>query len=212
MARAEQRKARTDIFERGVRVPDSKTKSGYRRDKSQPNPEGDNKLVEKGQTYYTWSFRFGGTHISLTPPRRSQLTQSSFLGQLYDIEDRIGDLTADDADGLKSEVDDIVSELENLKDETQSSKDNMPEGLQEGDTGQLLQERVDALENAISEFEALDLEYDEPDEDDIRAELDPEEGEENVTDDQVEEEKRVKLEDWLTEKIGEVQDISIDAS
>ena len=52
----------------------------------------------------------------------------------------------------------IADELSNILDETQDSLDNMPEGLQEGDTGQLLQERIDNLDEAISELESIDYE------------------------------------------------------
>ena len=34
----------------------------------------------------------------------------------------------------------------------------MPEGLQEGDTGQLIQERIDTLSDVISELESIDYE------------------------------------------------------
>lgn len=50
----------------------------------------------------------------------------------------------------------IADELSNIRDEAQDSLDNMPEGLQEGDTGQLLQERIDNLDEAISELENID--------------------------------------------------------
>lgn len=216
MTQVEHRKARTDIYERGIKVPDAKTKSGFRRDRSQPHPDGDKKLVEKGQKYYTWAFRFGPSYISLTPPRRSQLTQSSFLGQLYDLEDRIGEISADSPEDLQSERDDIVSELESLRDETQSSFDNMPEGLQQGDTGQLLEERVNAVEEAISEFEGVELDYDEPDDSELESELeedfteDPEEVKAHA--EAIERLKQEKLEEWLEEKIGELKEISIEAS
>ena len=52
----------------------------------------------------------------------------------------------------------IADELSNILDTTQDSLDNMPEGLQEGDTGQLLQERIDNLYSAISDLEAIDYE------------------------------------------------------
>lgn len=50
----------------------------------------------------------------------------------------------------------IADELSTIRDNTQDSLDNMPEGLQEGDTGQLLQERIDNLDEAISELESID--------------------------------------------------------
>lgn len=53
-------------------------------------------------------------------------------------------------------VQSIIDELETLRDNCQDNLDNMPEGLQEGDTGQLLQERIDQLEDVISELESID--------------------------------------------------------
>lgn len=50
----------------------------------------------------------------------------------------------------------IADELSNLRDELQDNLDNMPEGLQEGDTGQLLQERIDNLDSAICDLESID--------------------------------------------------------
>lgn len=61
--------------------------------------------------------------------------------------------------------DSIVSELEYIRDEQQERLDNMPEGLQQGDTGMLLQDRIDCLESAISELEDIDFDDPEQDED-----------------------------------------------
>ncbi len=50
--------------------------------------------IAKGDTYYKWSFRFGGTHKSLTYPRPSQLTQSKLsdpLAQQEAAEDMLGE-------------------------------------------------------------------------------------------------------------------------
>ena len=60
--------------------------------------------------------------------------------------------------------DSIISDLECIRDEQQERLDNMPEGLQQGDTGQLLQDRIDQLEAAISDLENIDFELDEDEE------------------------------------------------
>lgn len=206
MPKVEIRKARTDIYARGIRIPSEKTKSGFRKDKSQPHPDGDKMIVAKGQSYYTWSFNFGPTFISLTYPKRSQLTQSDFLGQVYDLEDRIGELSCDSAEDLDSERNDIVSELESLRDETQERFDNMPEGLQQGDTGQLLEERVSAVEDWISELEGVDLDYDEPTDEDLEDDVDPDTEDKAA---ELEKLKAEKLEEWLDEKTSELKDIAI---
>lgn len=115
--------------------------------------------IVKGDTYYRWQFNFSKVvHRSKTRPSRSQLTQSSFLSQLYDLEDNL----LLDRDDLEGSVQILVSEIEQLRDECQDSLDNMPEHLQEtSDSGITLQERIDALEDWISQLESVDLEVDE---------------------------------------------------
>jgi hypothetical protein len=138
--------------------------------------------IKKGEPYYWWAFRFGGKHMSKEPPRRSQTTQSAFYGTLWDIEDDLSALPADD--GLKDALDDIASRLRELGEECQSSLDNMPEGLQQGDTGQLLQERIDGCESAADELENIDCDV------------------ESKGDDQTEEE-------FWQEKLDEAQQVSM---
>ena len=120
--------------------------------------------IKKGDSYYWWKFYRCGKQYSTTPPTRSQLTRSPFYSALYEIEDT---MQAADED-YESARDTAVEELENLKDETQEKYDNMPPSLQEGDTGQLLQERVEGLDNIISELQALSLDGDS---DEVREEL-----------------------------------------
>ena len=52
----------------------------------------------------------------------------------------------------------IAAELESIRDDVQERLDNMPEGLQEGDIGQKLQERIDNLAIAIDELYNIDVE------------------------------------------------------
>lgn len=109
--------------------------------------------IAKGDTYYYTKMKAGPRSSrvlrSKTPFRRSQLTGSEYLGTLYDIEDDQAKLDSlDDAS-------DIAERYRTLGEETQEKFDNMPDGLQEGDTGQMLQERADACEAAATEIEDL---------------------------------------------------------
>jgi hypothetical protein len=113
--------------------------------------------IKKGESYYWWKFRRGGMHKSKIAPKPSQLTQSEFWSTVYSIQENY-DKTPDSKEDIESQVDEIKSELEQCKDETQEKLDNMPEGLQQGDTGQLLEERVSSLDECISELEGIDLE------------------------------------------------------
>jgi hypothetical protein len=140
--------------------------------------------IKAGESYYWWKFRYGGKRYSKTPPRRSQLTQSAFYSTLYDIEDRLGELRADD--GLETDVADIAQELRELAEECESSLENMPDQLRDGDAGQMLQERVEACNNAADELDALT--FDVSDKEDDESET-----------------------DFWQAKLEEVQAVSIDA-
>lgn len=145
--------------------------------------------IKKGESYYWWAFMVGGRggpkHYSKTAPRPSQLTQSEFLGSLYALQEEIDDLDAND--GLGAAVEDIASRLRDLGTEQSDKKDNLPEGLQEGPTGELLQERADACEAAADDLEGITFDVSEKE------------------DDQSDE-------DYWQEKLDEVQEITIDAS
>lgn len=114
--------------------------------------------IKKGESYYWWKFRYGGKHVSRTPPKASQLTQSDYLAQIYDIEDEIASLSA--SEDLKDTAEDLASRFRDLASECEDKLNNMPESLQQGSTGELLQERADACNSAADEFEAIDFEYD----------------------------------------------------
>lgn len=194
--------------------------------------------IKIGDTYYWWKFRRGGKQFSKTYPKRSQLTQSGFLSQLYDVQDTISALSASDPCDLESMVDDIKSNLENMRDDCQSSLDNMPEHLQESSSsGQLLTERIEGLDSAISELEDVDLDYDEPSDEELEdeakdelateiqeemqklqdEELDDDTAEElaqknlqSEIDAIVERLKEEKMQEFVNEKIEEIQNISFD--
>ena len=91
------------------------------------------------------------------------MTGSEFLSTMYAIEDdeiqgvSIEAIVAD----AQSVIDNIVGQLEELRDETEGRRDNMPEQLQDAPTGEILQNRVDSVEEMLSELEDVDLEIDE---------------------------------------------------
>jgi hypothetical protein len=112
--------------------------------------------IAKGQMHYTWSIFTGAssrTYRQLTPPRRSQLTGSEFLSAVFDIEDDLAALTSLD------DLEDIIDRLDTLSSETQDKFDNMPEGLQQGDTGQMLESRANGCSAAKDELDEIKDEY-----------------------------------------------------
>lgn len=118
----------------------------------------DNPAVKAGESYYWWKFRYAGKRYSKERPRRSQLTQSAYLGTVYDLEDALV------AFGDAADTEGLVLDLDNLRDECENSLDNMPQILQEtSESGMLLQERIDALEDGIQLLQDLELgEIEEP--------------------------------------------------
>ncbi len=127
----------------------------------------DNPVCKKGESYYWWKFRYGGKRYSLTRPRPSQLTQSAYYGGIRSLVEQIEDTEVNDNDDFTSLRDEISSELETIGSECQENLDNMPEQLQYAPTGELLQERIDACENAQSEVDGVEeFDEEEPDIDD----------------------------------------------
>lgn len=70
------------------------------------------------------------------------------------------DLTQSRADRLaqiEGDIADCVSEIESLRDEMQEWHDSIPENLQDGDKASEVQESIDALEEAITSIQDIDL-------------------------------------------------------
>ncbi len=120
--------------------------------------------IKQGESYYWWKFRNSGKFYSKTLPKPSQLTQSDFMSQFLALEEQVSALSPDDS--LPDAVNDIVAELQSLGEEQRDKLSNMPEGLQQGDTGQLLEERAEACDNVAQELEGIDMDIEEPEEGD----------------------------------------------
>lgn len=118
--------------------------------------------IKKGESYYWWQFAFGPKMVSKTHPSRSQLTRSEFLGQVYEIEDRIQAFDSQCApEDLISEAEEIIEEIRMLGSECEEKRSNMPEQLQDAPSGEMLQSRVDECESWADEMEGVELELEE---------------------------------------------------
>lgn len=216
------KKAQKNIYEHGKYV-EYKSLKGKRAgqtltklDRTIPRDQNDKIMIAVGESYYTWKFMKGGQHFSKTAPRRSQLTQSSYLSTLYDIEDRVSEFSCDEPGELESFRDEIQSEVESLKEETEDALDRIPDQLKEAPVGCMLDERIQALDSAISELESIDCDYEELDRDELLEEIASETGidtdeegwEEKISDDEYITKKNEKLQEWINEKIEELNGIS----
>lgn len=143
----------------------------------------DNKAagIKKGQEYWYWSHQVGGRFVKTifkTQPTRSQTTSSEFYSEAYGLEDQlsalIDTLRGEKATEVYSSPDDLAGDVESLAGEIRSlgeaqdeKRSNMPEGLQESETGSLLEERAgncetlaSDLESASQEIQSIDTEGD----------------------------------------------------
>lgn len=148
--------------------------------------------IKAGDMYYTASIKTGPrssrTIRSLKPIPRSQLTTSAFLSGWYAVQEGI------EGEALTADViRDCASTIRELGEAAMESYENMPEGLQEGETGQLLYARAEGSETTADELgrvadELDDLEepieeaFDPSDYAEEMSEMDPEDVEEFLAD------------------------------
>ena len=113
------------------------------------------KVIPAGSKYYKGEINFGPTIV-----RCEECKLESWEVTTSDYQLSVGEIVYRWRDNYNLEEgvnEDIASALEEIRDDLQDRLDNMPEGLQEGDVGQLIQERIDALESAIDDLNSFDL-------------------------------------------------------
>lgn len=127
--------------------------------------------VKVGDPYYWWKTRttvgksyVSQMHYSKDKPKPSQLTRSEYMGQLMDLEAQGFDRGSRD-DAVAS-FNSMAEEVRALGEEQADKLSNMPDGLQQSETGELLQARADKCEEIASALEdaANELENWTPDE------------------------------------------------
>lgn len=163
----------------------------------------DNQVCKKGESYYWWKFRFGGKQYSKTEPRQSQLTGSEFLSQMYSFGETIGDLKPENMEELRSEVENMTEEIRALGEECTEKQYNMPDSLQDSETGQLLENRNEECENMASELESIEME--DIDEEELKTEAKDELEGDDPTEKEIQELMEEKKQEKLQEVLEEVQ-------
>lgn len=113
-----------------------------------------NTLIEVGMSYYKGEINFGPTIVRCTRCKLQpwEVTTSEYSLQVGELVNNWSETYGQGEEALEE----ISSELENIRDQVQERLDNMPEGCQEGDVGQMMQERIDALESAQSDIDCID--------------------------------------------------------
>lgn len=203
--------AQKNIYKTGKRV-EYKSEKGKRAgqtlsktDRTIPADEHDEIFIAKGESYYWWQFLYGSKNYSKTAPRRSQLTQSGFLSQLYALEESIEEFTCENKEDFDSFKEEILSEIDEMKEQRESSLDAMPEQLKQAPTGELLQERIDNLESWHDEIDSIECE--DYDEEELKNEIKSED--EEISDEDLKSELQNKIQEIVDTAIEELQGTSL---
>jgi len=140
--------------------------------------------IKKGDMYYYTSLKLqrgGIVKRSLKPFKQSELTTSAFKGGWFCTQEAWNESAK-----MSEDITSAADSIREIGEECQNSLEAMPEGLQEGETGQMLQERIDACETCADALDTCAQEMDDLDEPNPFTELEPPEGDFN-TDEEYEE-------------------------
>jgi fructosamine-3-kinase len=114
---------------------------------------GCGKEIQKGEMYYTWSFRYGGRQVRCLdhPPKQSELTQSK-LSQVYEAIESFNEEFGAGADNL----DDLKAGMENVAEQARTVVDEYTEAAEPfGGAGENA-ERAEQLEGWVDELDNFD--------------------------------------------------------
>jgi len=112
--------------------------------------------IKKGEKYIRFKInRFSKEGIRCVDckPKKSELTTSEFLSRVYELEEELHSLENITIEEYIDRVRRVINELNELKDETEEKLYNMPEQLQNSDTGSLLEGRIENLDVMIDDLE-----------------------------------------------------------
>jgi hypothetical protein len=143
--------------------------------------------IKAGDSYWWWTFpHIDEKYYSKTEPRPSHLTSSEFWGGALNIFERLADLK--ETDDVVAALREAANDLESLGEGCDERLGSMPEGLQSGGVGMLLEERASACDDTAAELGSQA--------DDIEQYLS----------------KALpgNVEEYLTKALAEIQDITLD--
>jgi hypothetical protein len=149
-------KARFDRYKNGLLVPCEKTKSGTRRDFSQPANDNDSLLVKKGEVYYWIKFKNAPKQFFSTPPTDKDLCKSDYMLALLEMQEMVSS-DVYDHEGFNEMVQSIQERAEELLSDIEEKKGNMEAygGLMNTPNYELLCEREDEIQNILDELSCV---------------------------------------------------------
>jgi hypothetical protein len=168
------------------------------------------KIIPVGSAYQWISFNYGPTIVKCNSCgfKPYETTSNEYLrsvGELaYNFQESISNSSM--IEDLETLRDETLSSLEEIRDDLEDRKSNLPEQFQESGPGEIITERIDNLENVISELEYVDFDFEDVEDVDLSEMIDKVVELESLDDDEVEhirnsEENNNK--EWNEEKIKE---------
>lgn len=112
--------------------------------------------IKVGDPYYRAEVNFGPVFIRCTSCglKSYEATTSEYTQRVGQLVNEWVDIYGVNEDALE----DIKSEIEEIRDEVESRLDEMPDQLRDSSSsGELLQERLDNLESAYADLDAIDI-------------------------------------------------------
>ena len=163
-------------------------------------------VIEPGQMYYKAEPYVGPviTRCSSCGLKSYETSGSSYIQTIGRL---VEDWRSEYSD-MQSAAEDIASAIEDLKDELECNLENIPEQLQDGAAGSLLQERIEELEDCINSLQ--DIDYDEI-ADNARYEAESSIGEFDPEDEDREYETEEEWEEAVNDEMEDVDDLVAEA-
>lgn len=115
----------------------------------------DNDAVKRGAPYYWWKLPYGEKTVSATYPSRSQLTNSDYLGCVFDLQDSLSEFTIDDSEDFEAMLEEISEVIGDISEQCQTNLDNMKKNLHAAPNGRLLIARIAILDVVQAQLDGM---------------------------------------------------------
>lgn len=110
--------------------------------------------IKKGQQYWWWKFRYSAKIVSFVNPGVSVIFRLTEYEQtIVELETTKAEIENEPGEETREEMKlELIEKVENFRDEQQEKLNNLPQNFQESS---ILNERIEEIENLISEIEDI---------------------------------------------------------
>lgn len=110
--------------------------------------------IHKGDSYYRGEVNFGPTFIRCEKCKLKpyEVTTSWYIARIGELLDTWQETYSFDQEGVEQ----LVSDLEDIRTDLECNLEELPEQFQESGPGEIIQGRIDELDQAIADLECID--------------------------------------------------------